>query len=230
MAGDPVRAVIRNTGVNQDGKTHGITLPNEESQAFLASQTYAKASMNPAEVDYIEAHGTGTAAGDLAEVNAIAKVFGKNRLDPLLIGSIKSNIGHLEACSGLAGLIKAVLVLEKGEIPPTINHETPRPELKLHERNIKVCCIVKIGAIDRINHKRMLHRFQRNCLVISLFNKFPSVALDTVGLTAISSWENCRLNAETGIFLDAEMNAGMSKTTAFPSPTFSYCQLLRDHR
>ncbi|KAI9665472.1 MAG: Type I Iterative PKS [Alyxoria varia] len=154
LAGDPVRAVIRNTGVNQDGKTNGITLPNEDSQAFLANQTYANASINTADVDYIEAHGTGTAAGDLAEVNAIAKVFGKDGDYPLLIGSIKSNIGHLEACSGLAGLIKAVLVLEKGEIPATINHEVPRPELKLHERNIKVP--------TELLHNQFIHRVSVN--------------------------------------------------------------------
>ena len=140
-AGDPIRAVIRNTGVNQDGKTPGITMPSSEAQQKLIQTTYSKARLDPHRTAYIEAHGTGTVAGDPIEVNAIATSIGcaKNPEMPLLIGSIKTNIGHLESASGLAGLIKATLCLEKGLVPPNINFEQVNPSLLLHERNMKVC-------------------------------------------------------------------------------------------
>ena len=139
-AGDPIRAVIRNTGVNQDGKTPGITMPSSEAQQVLIQNTYSKARLDAQHTAYIEAHGTGTAAGDPIEVNAIAASIGyaKSRDKPLLIGSIKTNIGHLESASGLAGLIKATLCLEKGLIPPNINFVEVNPALLLHERNMKV--------------------------------------------------------------------------------------------
>ena len=136
--GDPVRAVIRNTGVNQDGKTSGITLPNRDSQASLQRSIYRNVDVDSSSIGYMEAHGTGTAAGDFAEIAAIADVICERRTSPLYVGSIKSNIGHLESSSGLAGLLKAVLVLEKGLIPPNADFGVPKPELKLSERNIRV--------------------------------------------------------------------------------------------
>ena len=137
-SGDPVRAVIRKTGVNQDGKTSGITQPNQGSQSRLHRSIYRDVGIDCSSIGYVEAHGTGTAAGDLAEIAAIADVLCERRKSPLFIGSIKSNIGHLESLSGLAGLLKAVLILEKGLIPPNADFGVPKPELKLSERNIKV--------------------------------------------------------------------------------------------
>lgn len=140
QAGDHVRAIIRNTAVNQDGKTPGITLPSQMAQEHLQRSIYQDAGLNPFDVSYIEAHGTGTTAGDLTEMKAISNVFRDHgqASGSLFVGSIKSNIGHLESSSGLAGLIKAVLILEKGFIPPNADFRTPKPNLKLDEWNIKV--------------------------------------------------------------------------------------------
>ena len=141
-AGDHVRAIIRNSAVNQDGKTSGITLPNQQAQERLGSSVYEYAHLDPTNIHFIEAHGTGTAAGDLTEMRAIANVFCHNgrRRDSLYVGSIKSNIGHLESSSGLAGLIKTVLVLEKGLIPPNADFKSSKKDLNLEEWKIKVLC------------------------------------------------------------------------------------------
>ncbi|MCJ1404087.1 hypothetical protein MMC11_007312 [Xylographa trunciseda] len=137
-ARDPIRAVICNTAVNQDGKTPGITLPSRPAQERLYRRVYEDVGIDPRDTGYVEAHGTGTVAGDLAEIEAIANVFCENRQTSLHVGSIKSNIGHLESSSGVAGLIKAVLVLEKGLIPPNANFETPKEELCLKDHKIRV--------------------------------------------------------------------------------------------
>ncbi|KAF4948821.1 hypothetical protein FGADI_9378 [Fusarium gaditjirri] len=138
--GDPIRAVIRGTGVNSDGRTAGITLPNGDAQAELIREVYTNADLDPAETGYFEAHGTGTQAGDPMEAGAIHRVFtaDRQRSSPLYLGSIKTNIGHLEGASGLAGVVKAVLCLEKGQIPPNINFEKQNERLDLEAWNIKV--------------------------------------------------------------------------------------------
>ena len=140
--GDTIRALICSSGVNSDGRTNGITLPNTEAQKILQRTVYRKAEIDPGTISYVEAHGTGTLAGDLAELQAIDNVFCKNRKSPLLLGSIKSNIGHLEAASGLAGLIKAVLILEFGIVPPNANFEFPKSYLTLND-DIKVFVILR---------------------------------------------------------------------------------------
>lgn len=139
-AADSVRAIIRSTAVNQDGKTDGITLPSQEAQENLARLVYNRAGLNPLNTNYVEAHGTGTVSGDLLEMQGIATVFCENgdRQGTLYVGSIKSNIGHLESSSGLAGLIKTVLVLEKGVIPPNADFQAKKKDLKLEDWNIKV--------------------------------------------------------------------------------------------
>ena len=138
--GDSIRGVIRNTAVGQDGKTSGITLPNGEAQQHLISSVYASAMLDPSETGYVEAHGTGTIAGDTTEIDAIRKAFCKDRdlESPLFVGSIKGNIGHLESTSGLAGLLKAILVLEKKMLPSTPNLETLKDGLNLEDANIRV--------------------------------------------------------------------------------------------
>ncbi|KAI3390924.1 hypothetical protein diail_8351, partial [Diaporthe ilicicola] len=137
-AGDPIRAVIRGTCLNQDGKTETITSPSQEAQEALIRECYRRAGLDPQDTQYFEAHGTGTPTGDPIEARAIAAVFGSDRADKLRIGSVKTNIGHTEAASGLAGLIKVVLALEKGLIPPSVNYEKPNPKLKLDEWGLKV--------------------------------------------------------------------------------------------
>lgn len=123
--------------VNQDGKTETITSPSLEAQERLVRGCYQKAGLDPVETQYFEAHGTGTQSGDTIEAQGIATVFAA-REQPLPIGSIKTNIGHTEAASGLASLIKTALAMEKGVIPPSINFEEVNPKLKLDEWNLRV--------------------------------------------------------------------------------------------
>lgn len=134
--GDTIRAVIRGSGANQDGKTPGITQPSPESQADLIRFTYQEAGLDFKDTGYFEAHGTGTALGDPMELSAIGRTFGRARdpqQPPLYVGSIKTNIGHTEGCSGLAGVIKSVICLEKGLIPPNAGFQKLNPKLRLAE-------------------------------------------------------------------------------------------------
>ncbi|GAB1214119.1 hypothetical protein ATERTT37_003279 [Aspergillus terreus] len=137
-AGDPVRAVIRESFLNQDGKTETITSPSQAAQEALIRECYRRAGLSPHDTQYFEAHGTGTPTGDPIEARSIAAVFGQDRSEPLRIGSVKTNIGHTEAASGLAGLIKVVLAMEKGQIPPSVNFQKPNPKLQLDEWRLKV--------------------------------------------------------------------------------------------
>ncbi|MFF4345538.1 beta-ketoacyl synthase N-terminal-like domain-containing protein [Kitasatospora sp. NPDC001540] len=117
---DEVLALIRGSAVHQDGRTEGIMAPSGSAQEHLLRRAYAAAGVDPAEVDYVEAHGTGTRAGDPLEARALAAVLGPGRAGsgPCLVGAVKGNIGHLEAAAGIAGLIKAVLVLRNRTVPP----------------------------------------------------------------------------------------------------------------
>ncbi|KAJ5297715.1 hypothetical protein N7508_007964 [Penicillium antarcticum] len=138
--GDAVRAVIRNTGINQDGRTTTITSPSADAQRELMETCYQASGLDPVDTGYVEAHGTGTQTGDLMEATAVGKVFGAHGTNdsPVLIGSVKTNIGHTEATSGLAGVIKVVMALEKGLIPPHINFENPNPNIPFEDFKIQV--------------------------------------------------------------------------------------------
>ena len=129
--GDPVLALILATGVNQDGRTAGLSLPNEEAQATLLEAVYRRAGVRADEVGYVEAHGTGTLVGDPIEARALGRVLGQPRSDGSLlqIGSVKSNFGHLEPASGVAGVIKAVLAMQRRELPPSLHAEKLNPAI-----------------------------------------------------------------------------------------------------
>ncbi|KAK8087553.1 hypothetical protein PG997_002514 [Apiospora hydei] len=129
--GDVVRAVIRATGANQDGRTPSITQPSQQAQLDLLRDTYRVAGLEVADTDYVEAHGTGTPVGDPIEAAAVGQAFrdGRKADRPLYMGSVKANIGHLEGASGMAGVIKAVLSLEKAVIPPIALFEKANPEI-----------------------------------------------------------------------------------------------------
>ncbi|KAL8652640.1 MAG: hypothetical protein Q9210_002566 [Variospora velana] len=136
--GNTIRAVIRATGSNQDGRTPGITQPDPGAQIALIRDTYRSAGLNPCLTRYFEAHGTGTALGDPIEARAINECFGRlrSRQDKLIVGALKPNIGHLEGASGIASLIKTILVLESGLIPRNIWLERVNPRIPLDEWNI----------------------------------------------------------------------------------------------
>ena len=138
--GNPIRAIIRGTSVNSDGRTAGITMPSQSAQECLIRQAYERAGLDPVETIFVEGHGTGTQVGDPIEVGALATVFGKGREGgrKLWLGSVKTNLGHLEGASGLAGVVKAVLMVEKGEIVPNLNFVKANPGIKMEEWNIKV--------------------------------------------------------------------------------------------
>ncbi|MDL2267354.1 polyketide synthase [Desulfovibrio sp. OttesenSCG-928-G15] len=128
-----ILAVIVGSGVNSDGRTTGISLPNEKAQAALLADIYNGCKLDKDKLVYVEAHGTGTAAGDPIEASAIGTVLGKALTGkrPLPVGSAKSNIGHLESASGMAGLLKALLVLKNGKIPPQPAPCQPEPRHRL---------------------------------------------------------------------------------------------------
>jgi acyl transferase domain-containing protein/acyl carrier protein len=137
---DRIHAVIRATAVNQDGQTSTITVPSRDAQVAMLRQACARANVHPSQIGYVEAHGTGTAVGDPIEASAIGTVFGEGRTteNACVIGSIKTNIGHLEPAAGIAGLIKAALCVREGEIPPSLHFERPNPRIDFDRLGIRV--------------------------------------------------------------------------------------------
>ncbi|MGH6811485.1 MAG: beta-ketoacyl synthase N-terminal-like domain-containing protein, partial [Methylocella sp.] len=134
-----VHAVIAGSHSNSDGRTTGISLPSKTHQAALLERAYLKSGLNPNAIAFIEAHGTGTRAGDPIEAAAIGEVLGQRRTRPLPIGSIKTNIGHTEPASGLAGLLKAMLALEHDELPRSLHFDEPNPDIPFADLNLLVC-------------------------------------------------------------------------------------------
>ncbi|HZI11301.1 MAG TPA: type I polyketide synthase, partial [Myxococcus sp.] len=138
--GASIYAVIRATASNQDGRTPGITVPSGEAQKLLAHEALQLAGIAPGQVRYIEAHGTGTPVGDPIEARALGEVFGAGRPegDRCLVGSVKTNIGHLEAAAGVAGLIKAALVLKNKQVPPHLHLLQPNPNIDFNALKLRV--------------------------------------------------------------------------------------------
>ena len=127
--GDPIQAVIRGSAVNEDGKSSGLTVPNGLAQQAVIRSALAAAGLKPFQISYVEAHGTGTSLGDPIEVEALGAVLGEGRTIPLTIGSVKTNIGHCESASGVAGLIKTVLAMQHNEIPPHLHFKERSPRI-----------------------------------------------------------------------------------------------------
>ncbi|WP_424097226.1 SDR family NAD(P)-dependent oxidoreductase [Moorena producens] len=138
--GDNIRAIIRGSAVNQDGLSNGLTAPNGPSQQAVIRQALANAGVKPAQISYVETHGTGTPLGDPIEVNSLKAVLMEHRQpnQPCWIGSVKTNIGHLESAAGIAGLIKAVLSLQHGEIPPHLHLNQLNPYIKIANTPIQI--------------------------------------------------------------------------------------------
>lgn len=147
---DNILAVIEGTEVLHDGKSNGLTAPNGLAQEKLIKSALTKAGVSPKDIDYIEAHASATPLGDPIEINSLNTVYGKERTKPLLVGSVKSNIGHLEACAGMAGLIKLILSIQKEMIPPSINCDQLNKEVPW--KNIPIS-IVKTPTPWKRNNK-----------------------------------------------------------------------------
>ena len=138
--GDRVYCVIRGSAVNNDGGGDGLTVPNRLAQEEVLRLAYQQAAAEPSTVQYVELHGTGTKVGDPVEAAALGSVLGVGRTaeTPLLVGSAKTNVGHLEGAAGIVGLLKAVLAIRSRELPPSLNYETPNPEIPLETWHLRV--------------------------------------------------------------------------------------------
>jgi len=138
--GDPIHAVIKGGAVNQDGRSNGLTAPNRWAQEAVIREACRQAGVSPGEIGYVEAHGTGTALGDPIEVKALGAVLATDRPagNTCALGSVKTNIGHLEAAAGIAGLMKVVLMLEHREIPPSLHFQRPNPHIPFDDLPLSV--------------------------------------------------------------------------------------------
>ncbi|WP_442906084.1 type I polyketide synthase [Kitasatospora sp. NBC_00458] len=138
--GDHVLAVIRGGAVNNDGGGEGLTVPNPAAQRTALAEACRQAGTDPAEVGYVELHGTGTKVGDPVEAAALGAVYGQaaGRTAPLAVGSVKTNVGHLEGAAGIVGLLKAVLAVRYRKLPPSLNYATPNPAIPLAELRLSV--------------------------------------------------------------------------------------------
>jgi len=143
--GDPIYALIAGTAVNHDGRTSGIALPSQTAQESLVRAACQSAGVAPHEVDYVEAHGTGTEVGDPIEARALGTVLCGNppRQTPLLVGSAKTNVGHLEAGAGIVGVVKTALALQHRLIPPNLHFKDPNPNIPFEELRLRVPCEVE---------------------------------------------------------------------------------------
>ncbi|KAB1554534.1 alpha/beta fold hydrolase [Corynebacterium sp. 319] len=138
--GDSILAVIKGSAVNSDGRSNGLTAPNPDAQVDVLRAAYADAGISPDSVDYVEAHGTGTILGDPIEATALGTVLGAGRsaAQPLLLGSAKTNFGHTEAAAGVAGVMKVVMGMQDGSIPPTLNFAGPNPYIDFDREHLEV--------------------------------------------------------------------------------------------
>ena len=137
-AGDPILAVIKGSAVNHNGFSSGFTVPNKRAHEKVIRQALANAQVTADEISYIEAHGTGTTLGDPIEIRALGAVFGAERAAPLFVGSVKTNLGHLEAAAGITGFMKTVLSLYYGQLPPHLHFTTPNPYIEWDEFAIAI--------------------------------------------------------------------------------------------
>ena len=133
-----VHAAILGAAISQDGRTTGLSLPSADAQRTILEQVYSDAGVAAEDLSFVEAHGTGTRVGDPIEADALGKALGQKRAQPLPIGSVKSNIGHLEPASGLAGVLKTVLALNKGLVPATLHQQAPNSDIPFDELNLRV--------------------------------------------------------------------------------------------
>jgi 8-amino-7-oxononanoate synthase len=150
--GDDIYGVILSSAVNQDGYSNGMAAPNPEAQAAVLQEAYRRGNIDPSQVDYIEAHGTGTKVGDPIEMKALGAVLGENRPlgDNCLVGSVKTNIGHTETAAGIAGIIKVLLAFKHQQIPPSLHFNTPNPAIAFTESKLQVVTQLTPWSQDKL--------------------------------------------------------------------------------
>ena len=177
---DPIRAVIRATAINANGKTGGISHPSPEGQEAVMRRAYeAAGGLDPDLTGYFECHGTGTAVGDPLEVSAVGRLFAAGREEePLLIGSIKPSLGHSESSSGLAGVMKAVLAIEHGQIPATIGLVNPNPNIDFNGSRVKVVTEMTSWPVSKPIKRASINSFgyggaNAHCIVESIESIVP---------------------------------------------------------
>ena len=197
--GDDILAVIRGSAVNQDGHTSGLTVPNGPSQQTVIKNALIDGQLTPDEVDFVEAHGTGTRIGDPIELGALAEVFG-HRGKTLYIGSVKSNLGHLEGAAGIAGVIKMVLCLMHKQIPPQIHFQNPTPFFPWKNYPFEVSTKLASWKIDETNKETRIG-----------------------GVSSFSmSGTNCHLLLESAPSVPASKAVGLTDNSAVLTPPFIF--------
>ena len=197
--GDRIWAVIRGSVVNHGGTGVGLTVPNTPALEQVMEDALLQAGVDPLQVDYVEAHGTGTAVGDPIELNAVSSVYGRGRdaRDPLLIGSVKTNVGHLESAAGVVGLIKAALVVRRGVIPKHLHFHDPNPAVDWDRMPLRVTS----ETMDWPDRPGRLRVAGVNCFGISGTNahlvveeyRGPNGAADAEGPLAAGSPQSVRV-------------------------------------
>ncbi|MEZ2231203.1 type I polyketide synthase [Microcoleus sp.] len=215
--GDNVLALIRGSALNQDGASGGLTVPSGPSQEAVVRQALKNAGVKPKEVSYIEAHGTGTSLGDPIEANALGSLF-SDREEPLIVGSVKTNIGHPEAAAGIAGLIKVVLSLQHKEIPPHLHFEKPNPYIAWEQLPIKVP--TELTPWSTVNKQRIagISSFGfsgTNAHII--LSEAPPVAAKSEGETALRPQHLLTLSAKTKPALEQMVRNYSEHASAHPN-------------
>jgi len=150
---DQILAVINGSAVNQDGRSGGLTVPNGPSQERVIKEALKMAQLKPEDISFVEAHGTGTSLGDPIEANALGNVLGERRSNKLLVGSVKTNFGHLEAAAGMASLIKTVLCLQNRTLVPTLHFKKLNPHIEVEKSSIEIVTkVTPWGNADETLH------------------------------------------------------------------------------
>ncbi|GLY50807.1 type I polyketide synthase [Lentzea sp. NBRC 102530] len=225
--GDVPYCVIRGSAVNNDGASATLTSPDVQAQEAVLRAAYARAGIAPGAVDFVELHGTGTKAGDPVEAAALGAVLGTARgADrPLLVGSVKTNVGHLEGAAGVAGLLKAVLALRHREVPPSLNFETPSPDIDFAATNLRVVREVTALAGPAVAGVSSFGVGGTNCHVVLTSWTAPELPKSTVDGPVpwtVSGTSEAAVRAQASALLDLDgspADIGFSLTssrTAFP--------------